>query len=66
METPDDRRHALQGWVYAAVRIDKLMQGIARETENQVDFDVFEGGETTMASLIYDADDHLDAHRGTK
>jgi len=63
-ETPADRQRALQGWLFAAIRIDELMDGIARVTEDQVDFDVFDGESATMSSLIYDSDQHLIAHRG--
>jgi PAS domain S-box-containing protein len=63
-ETPADCERALQGWVFAAIRIDELMDGVARVTEDQVDFDVFDGESATMSSLIYDSDQHLIAHRG--
>ncbi len=56
LETPEDRRRALQGWVFASIRIDELMQGIAALTEDQVDFDVFEGDATRRDALIYDSD----------
>jgi PAS domain S-box-containing protein len=64
VETPDDRQRALHGWVFAAIRIDELMEGLAGLTEDQVDFDVFEGTETSITSLIYDSDQHLESHRG--
>ncbi|HUJ43844.1 MAG TPA: CHASE domain-containing protein [Opitutaceae bacterium] len=63
LETPADRQRALQGWVFAAIRTDELMDGIAPAVENQVDFDVFDGEASTMSSLIYDSDRHLDVHR---
>jgi PAS domain S-box-containing protein len=59
LETPEDRRRALQGWVFAAIRVDELMQGIAALTENQVEFDVFEGEAASTAALIYDSDGRL-------
>ncbi|MFA5058563.1 MAG: CHASE domain-containing protein, partial [Opitutaceae bacterium] len=64
LETPDDRRQALEGWVYAAIRIDELMQGITRQAENQVDFDVFEGESATRSSLLYDSDRHMSSQHG--
>jgi PAS domain S-box-containing protein len=63
IETPADRRRALQGWIFASIRIDELMQGITALTDEQVEFDVFEGNEATMASLIYDSDERLKGHR---
>ncbi|HZL45712.1 MAG TPA: PAS domain S-box protein [Opitutaceae bacterium] len=64
LDTPEDRRRALQGWVFAAIRIDELMQGIVALTEDQVDFDAFEGDATSFAALIYDSDERLQHHRG--
>jgi PAS domain S-box-containing protein len=61
-ETPEDRRRALQGWVFAAIRIDELMQGIVVLTEDQVEFDVFEGDPTSAAALIYDSDERIIKH----
>ncbi len=63
-ETPADRERALQGWVFAAIRIDELMEGVALVTEDQVDFDAFDSESATLSSLIYDSDQHLIAHRG--
>ena len=60
---PADRERALRGWVFAAIRIDELMDGVSRVTEDQVDFDIFDGEAATMSSLIYDSDQHLIAHR---
>ncbi|MDD2763604.1 MAG: CHASE domain-containing protein [Opitutaceae bacterium] len=60
--TPDDRVRALQGWVFAAIRIDELMEGMVGLTEHQVDFEVFEGATATADALIYDSDQHLGAH----
>ena len=62
--TPADRERALQGWVFAAIRIDELMDGVARVAEDQVDFDVFDGESATMSSLIFDSDQHLDSRHG--
>ncbi len=56
LETAEDRRRALQGWVFASIRIDELMQGIVALTEDQVEFDVFEGDATSRDALIFDSD----------
>ena len=63
LEAPEDRVRALQGWVFAAIRTDELMGGIAQGAENQVDFDVFDGETSAKSALIFDADQHLAAHR---
>ena len=61
--TPEDRRRALQGWVFASIRIDELMKGIDAITEDQVEFDVFEGDATSLAALIYDSDSRIGQYR---
>lgn len=60
--TPADRQRALQGWVFAAININELMEGVTGIAEEQVDFDVFDGTETTAAALVYDADQRLESH----
>ena len=55
----DERRLLLRGWTYAVLRIDSLVGGLVESTENQLDFEVFEGEATTTESLMYDADGHL-------
>ena len=57
--TPEERTAALRGWTYASLRIDALMEGVVANTEAQVDFEIFEGTETTMDRLLFDADGHL-------
>jgi PAS domain S-box-containing protein len=59
LATAEDRTTALRGWVYTSLRIDALFEGIVHNTEEQVDFEVFEGAETTMDHLLFDADGHL-------
>ena len=65
LETPEDRRRALQGWVFASIRIDELMQGIVALTEDQVVFDVFEGDATSRDALIFDSDERIAKRSGT-
>ena len=43
LTTPAERLAAVQGWVYAPIRIDQLMAGIADVAGGQIDFEVFEG-----------------------
>ena len=54
--TPVDREQALNGWVYASIRSDLLLQDISAALGNQADIDVFEGLETTTATLLFDSD----------
>jgi len=57
--TPAERLAAVQGWVYAPIRIDQLMSGIADVVGGQLDFEVFEGDGTRSETLLYDEDGHL-------
>jgi PAS domain S-box-containing protein len=55
----DDRRAALQGWVYVPVRIEELMNDIADATDRMLDFEVVEGEVDDTRALLYDTDQHL-------
>lgn len=59
LRTPGERRAALQGWVYMAIIAAQVMQGAADAAQGELDFEVFEGRELSLASLIYDDDSHL-------
>jgi PAS domain S-box-containing protein len=61
IDTPAQRLAAVQGWVYAPIRIDHLMTGIADVAGGQVDFEVFEGDGSRSETLLYDDDGHLSA-----
>ena len=64
--TPAERLAAVQGWVYAPIRIDQLMSGIADVAGGQLDFEVFEGDGTRSETLLYDEDGHLAAGRAAR
>jgi CHASE1-domain containing sensor protein len=57
--TPSERREALQGWVYMPVIAAEVLQGAAEAAEGELDFELFEGRELSLAGLIYDDDSHL-------
>ena len=59
LDTPGQRTAAIQGWVYAPIRIDQLMQGVAEVAARQIDFEVFEGDGTRRDTVLYDVDGHL-------
>jgi PAS domain S-box-containing protein len=59
LDTPERRLEAVTGWVYAPIRIDRLMAGITDVVAGQLDFAVFEGDATRTDALLYDADGHL-------
>ena len=47
---------ALRGWVYAPIRIDQLMDGVAESAVQQIDFKLFEGDEMRLGNLLYDSE----------
>ncbi|WP_438479049.1 PAS domain S-box protein [Oleiharenicola lentus] len=56
ISTEGERDLALQGWVYASLRIDQLMDRLAESAAIQIDFDLFEGDEPRVSNLLYDQD----------
>ena len=60
-EVPDAEERAAgpRGWVYAALRPDHLFQRTGDLAGGQLDFEIFQGHETTLATLVFDADGHL-------
>ena len=53
---PEQRLGMVAGWVYAPIRIDELMIGVAETAGNQLDFEVFEGNGTQHDTRLYDMD----------
>ena len=62
MPEGDARSRALLGWVYASLRFDWLLRGVADVAEGQVDFETFEDGVASADSVLFDIDGqmHLD------
>jgi PAS domain S-box-containing protein len=60
LTTPEERTAALTGWVYASLRLEELMRGMAEVAAVQLDFDVFEGDQTVTDALLHDEDGLLD------
>jgi PAS domain S-box-containing protein len=60
----EQRLAALEGWVYAPIRIDELLTGATEEAAVQVDFEIFEGDKTDLDRLLYDEDGHLFVNKG--
>ena len=56
LATREQRLASVRGWVYAAIRIDQLMMGVAEGAIQQIDLDVFEGDAMEVGNLLYDAD----------
>jgi PAS domain S-box-containing protein len=59
------RTRALRGWIYASLRFDWLLRGVAEATEGQVDFEAFDDNKANAESVLFDQDGVLrfdDAH----
>ena len=57
---PADARAArVEGWVYAALRLEELLRGVGESASGQLDYEIFQGTEPTADTLLHDADGHL-------
>jgi PAS domain S-box-containing protein len=54
--TEEERVKALNGWIYAPLRIDLLMRDVS---SGSLDLEAFEGSEATADSVLFDADNKL-------
>jgi PAS domain S-box-containing protein len=54
--TPEERRRDLIGWVYMPLVIEETLAGVGDAASGLVEFEFYEGRETTKASLLYDKD----------
>ena len=61
LDTVEQRRTALLGWVYQPFHIADLMSGIVPQQEADVDFEVFDGPTATAEHLLHDDDAVLHA-----
>ncbi len=56
LDTPRQRRQALQGFLYAPIVLEELIAGITSAHSQLIDFEVFEGADATSHTLLFDAD----------
>jgi len=60
-ETPEQRRAALLGWVYAPFRAGNLMAGITgkylHESVSALELEIYDAGTISPAALLYQSDD---------
>jgi len=52
----EERREALVGFVYSALRVGDLMQGILGVGLPELDFTIYDGQQTTAESFLYDTE----------
>jgi len=62
VETEEQRRAALEGWIYAPIVMDRLLAGIATQLEYQVDFEIFDETWSGARTPLYDWDGDLQDH----
>jgi signal transduction histidine kinase/CheY-like chemotaxis protein len=55
IDTPQARTTALEGWVYASLRVDALTAGLGDAAGHQVDFAIAEQGQAAAAPLLFDS-----------
>jgi PAS domain S-box-containing protein len=54
------RERALRGWVYASLRVDVLLRGVAEAMEGLAEFEAFEDRQATADTLLFDANQRLE------
>jgi diguanylate cyclase (GGDEF)-like protein len=54
-ETEQERRAALQGWVYAPFRMNDFMRELASEYEDDLDIEVYAAAEASPESMLFDS-----------
>lgn len=63
-QTPEQRRQALVGLLYAPVVTSELLGSVATAADNLIDFELYDGPQPVKAKLIFYADEHLFAATG--
>ncbi len=61
LQTPAERRAALQGWVYEPFRIADVMAGAVHPEGADIDFEIFDGATPSRETLLHDDDADLHA-----
>jgi PAS domain S-box-containing protein len=56
VDTLNQRRMALHGYVYSPFRVTNLMRGILGPGSKDIDFEIYDGGEIKESELMYDSD----------
>ncbi len=58
-KTAEEREAALEGLIYAPIILDLALSDTVVAVEGYLDFEVFDGAETTKDNLLFDYDGHL-------
>jgi len=54
-ERPDDRRSMIRGWISAAFRVDRFLEGASESVGEKLSFQAFDGTRIEPASFLYDS-----------
>lgn len=57
VDTLNQRRMALQGYVYSPFRVTNLMRGILGPGSKDIDFEIYDGVEIKKSELMHDSDE---------
>jgi PAS domain S-box-containing protein len=57
---PAGRERAVQGWVYASLRINSLLEEVATAVEAQLEFEAFDGESANGETLLFDSDGRME------
>ncbi len=60
--TPEERKAALLGLVYAPIVVDDLLADVVAGSDHLLDVEIFDGTKPSADTLILDSDDTLDAN----
>ena len=55
-----ERQQALQGWVYASLRINSLLEELAAAADLQLEFEAFDGEAANARTLLFDSNRAMD------
>ena len=58
LNTTEERRAALIGYVYSPFRMNNLMQGIFPDSLNSIEFEIYDGTEVSSAGLMYECNEN--------
>ncbi|MDO9579477.1 MAG: CHASE domain-containing protein, partial [Bacteroidales bacterium] len=61
LNSPEERRETLEGYVFGTYFMDELMQGIFPDPMHHIDFHIYDGSEASPEALMYYSHVSLDA-----
>ena len=65
IETPRQRRRAIQGFLYAPIVLEEVIASAASAHSQLIDFEIFEGADEAHQTLLFDVDRAAEPFTGT-